>query len=122
MQNFFLKVQLALLSLVIQGGGESELAHPDLEISDINMSQEELNKLRQDLDFMMTRYEGELKRPIRNVVTGKLPRTLLIQVRPSNAQRTLCWQVLTCSICNGATSSPTYGILCRLFYSHFDHE
>ena len=44
------------------------------------MTPEELNRLRRDLDFMMTRYEGELKQPIRNVVTGKLPRTLLIQV------------------------------------------
>ena len=59
---------------------DSEIAHPEIEVTDINMTPEELNKLRKDLDFMMTRYEGELKRPIRNVVTGKLPRTLLIQV------------------------------------------
>ncbi len=30
--------------------------------------------------FMMDAYEQELKRPIRNVVNGQLPRTLLIQV------------------------------------------
>ena len=32
--------------------------------------------------FMMDAYEQELKRPIRNVVNGQLPRTLLIQVHP----------------------------------------
>lgn len=31
--------------------------------------------------FMMDAYEQELKRPIRNVVNGQLPRTLLIQVQ-----------------------------------------
>ena len=31
--------------------------------------------------FMMDAYEQELKRPIRNVVNGQLPRTLLIQAR-----------------------------------------
>lgn len=45
-----------------------------------NMSPEELDKLRKDLDFMMAHYEGELKKPIRNLVSGRLPRTLLIQV------------------------------------------
>ena len=45
-----------------------------------NMSAEDLDKLRQDLDFMMAHYEGELKKPIRNLVSGRLPRTLLIQV------------------------------------------
>ncbi len=46
-----------------------------------NMSAEDLDKLRKDLDFMMAHYEGELKKPIRNLVSGRLPRTLLIQVR-----------------------------------------
>lgn len=45
-----------------------------------NMSAEELDQLRHDLDFMMAHYEGELKKPIRNLVSGRLPRTLLIQV------------------------------------------
>ena len=30
--------------------------------------------------FMMECYEGELKRPIRNLVNGRLLRTILIQV------------------------------------------
>ena len=33
--------------------------------------------------FMMECYEGELKRPIRNLVNGRLLRTILIQVGPS---------------------------------------
>lgn len=45
-----------------------------------NMSAEDLDMLRKDLDFMMAHYEGELKKPIRNLVSGRLPRTLLIQV------------------------------------------
>ncbi len=32
--------------------------------------------------FMMECYEGELKRPIRNLVNGRLLRTILIQVGP----------------------------------------
>ena len=32
--------------------------------------------------FMMECYEGELKRPIRNLVNGRLLRTILIQVQP----------------------------------------
>ena len=48
-----------------------------------NMSPEELDQLRRDLDFMMAHYEGELKKPIRNLVSGRLPRTLLIQVNPT---------------------------------------
>lgn len=47
-----------------------------------NLSAEDLDKLRVDLDFMMAHYEGELKKPIRNLVSGRLPRTLLIQVPP----------------------------------------
>ena len=31
--------------------------------------------------FMMECYEGELKRPIRNLVNGRLLRTILIQVK-----------------------------------------
>lgn len=38
--------------------------------------------LRGNLDFMMAHYESELKKPIRSLVTGRLPRTLLIQVWP----------------------------------------
>lgn len=33
------------------------------------------------MTFMMECYEGELKRPIRNLVNGRLLRTILIQVR-----------------------------------------
>ena len=32
------------------------------------------------MDFMMHRYESELKKPIRNLVNGQLMRSLLIQV------------------------------------------
>ena len=32
------------------------------------------------MDFMMNRYEAELKKPIRNLVNGQLARYLLIQV------------------------------------------
>jgi ATP synthase regulation protein NCA2 len=39
--------------------------------------------------FMMDAYEQELKRPIRNVVNGQLPRTLLIQVQIVSSCRLL---------------------------------
>ena len=42
----------------------------------------DMDELRKNLDFMMAHYEGELKKPIRNLVSGRLPRTLLIQVAP----------------------------------------
>ena len=32
------------------------------------------------MDYMMHRYESELKKPIRNLVNGQLARSLLIQV------------------------------------------
>ena len=32
------------------------------------------------MEFMMHRYESELKKPIRNLVNGQLARSLLIQV------------------------------------------
>lgn len=32
------------------------------------------------MEFMMNRYESELKKPIRNLVSGQLARSLLIQV------------------------------------------
>jgi ATP synthase regulation protein NCA2 len=44
--------------------------------------------------FMMDAYEQELKRPIRNVVNGQLPRTLLIQVHIVDH---------TCSHCDSAS-------------------
>ena len=34
------------------------------------------------MDFLMQRYESELKKPIRSIVSGQLARSLLIQVRP----------------------------------------
>ena len=40
--------------------------------------------------FMMDAYEQELKRPIRNVVNGQLPRTLLIQVSMSFSRFHAC--------------------------------
>ena len=39
--------------------------------------------------FMMECYEGELKRPIRNLVNGRLLRTILIQVHFSPPSHTL---------------------------------
>lgn len=36
--------------------------------------------------FMMECYEGELKRPIRNLVNGRLLRTILIQVHSFNVK------------------------------------
>ena len=47
----------------------------------------DMDELRKNLDFMMAHYEGELKKPIRNLVSGRLPRTLLIQVAPSHVYR-----------------------------------
>ena len=37
------------------------------------------------MEFMMHRYESELKKPIRNLVNGQLARSLLIQVSSSEA-------------------------------------
>ena len=38
------------------------------------------------MDFMMSCYEDELKKPIRNLVSGQLMRSLLIQVRLQSHQ------------------------------------
>jgi hypothetical protein len=63
---------------------EKSFLSPSTPMPD-NLSAQDLDRLRFDLDFMMAHYEGELKKPIRNLVSGRLPRTLLIQARPSAA-------------------------------------
>ena len=49
------------------------------------------------MDYMMHRYESELKKPIRNLVNGQLARSLLIQVGASRAVA-----VLLCVASKGA--------------------
>jgi ATP synthase regulation protein NCA2 len=56
-------------------------AHIPCSASDITNGVHRLLQGMPGMAFMMDAYEQELKRPIRNVVNGQLPRTLLIQVQ-----------------------------------------
>ncbi len=67
------------------------------------LNDEQLDKLRVDLDFRMAHYEGELKKPIRNLVSGRLPRTLLIQATPLSPP--LPFQIASCIILRQSSHS-----------------
>lgn len=63
-----------------QGSNSSEAAS-SVSLPDAGPSGEEL--VMPGMEFMMQCYEDELKHPIRNLVSGQLARSLLIQVRPT---------------------------------------
>ena len=52
---------------------------PNGSTSDTGLTEEEV--VMPGMEFMMQCYEHELKHPIKNLVSGQLARSLLIQVR-----------------------------------------
>lgn len=73
----------------LQGRADAAVAPTELGAgADKAVSMEEGDELLPGMAFMMTRYEDELKKPIRNIVNGQLLRTILIQVQlPGRSQR-----------------------------------
>ena len=75
---------------------QSAVAQPDV-VPKTGPSGEEL--IMPGMEFMMECYEDELKRPIRNLVSGQLARSLLIQVLTWHQASWLCIEAaISCSL------------------------
>lgn len=66
------------------------------------------------MDFMMHRYESELKKPIRNLVNGQLARSLLIQVQ--SPAWVACWHACLVTGATTALLSATRGSVARSMF------
>ena len=64
---------------MIQLRNSSEVSSSSSSLANAGPNGEEL--IMPGMEFMMECYEDELKRPIRNLVSGQLARSLLIQVQ-----------------------------------------
>jgi ATP synthase regulation protein NCA2 len=62
------------------------------------------NEATTSLDVLMRHYERELEAPLRNAVTGTLPRSLLIQARPPCLKYSLACQGQACTLQQPATT------------------
>ena len=56
-------------------------SHTQAKRAAARTSAERIKPALEGMDFMIACYEDELKKPIRNLVNGRLARTLLIQVQ-----------------------------------------
>ena len=75
---------------------QSAVAHPNA-VPKTGPNGEEL--IMPGMEFMMECYEDELKRPIRNLVSGQLARSLLIQVLIWHLASWLCSEAtIYCSL------------------------
>jgi hypothetical protein len=75
---------------------QSAVAQPDA-VPKTGPNGEEL--IMPGMEFMMVCYEDELKRPIRNLVSGQLARSLLIQVLTRHLALWLCSEAaIYCSL------------------------
>jgi hypothetical protein len=83
------------------------------------------DELLPGMAFMMSRYEDELKKPIRNIVNGQLLRTILIQVShlksPSNYA--LSWPIsypesLVFFICQEVANQMHKPLIQQLLHFH----